>query len=474
MVQPRAVAADTGFRMRRPFGLIVPLLGTCAIVPVGLLVALGEHHVMPPMWVHFYGVGMSAVVATAAAVVVTTVGAREGDSRTVIVGGGFALMAALLAVHGLMTPGMVVGMNGLISVTGAATLPVGAAILTLSALPPFTGERAIRRVLAIEALLGVAIITFSVIGALFPSTVPGVPAPKSAPAIALFALGLALYGALSVRAMNTFLLTRRAADFAVVLGIVLLACGLYGALILSFMDLGWWLGHIFELAGILVVGASLVYDLRRGRRSRALVGDLRAGELVAAEEAYLGVRVRALMERLGAKDTSTEEHTRRVATLAVELGELLGLSPSRLRSLAIGGLLHDIGKLSVPESILKKPGALDDHEFAAIKLHPERGRELLNELGGFDETVARLVLDHHERLDGSGYPRGVGGNDLDLATRILAVCDVYDALVSPRVYRPAWDQHDALALLREESETAFDSRCVEALERLVAPQRAVA
>ena len=112
-----------------------------------------------------------------------------------------------------------------------------------------------------------------------------------------------------------------------------------------------------------------------------------------------------------AKDTSTEEHTRRVAMLAVEIGEQLGLSPTRLRSLAIGGLLHDIGKLSVPESILQKPDSLDDDEYAVIKLHPERGRELLNELGGFDESVGRLVLDHHERLDGSGYPRGLDGSD---------------------------------------------------------------
>jgi putative nucleotidyltransferase with HDIG domain len=173
------------------------------------------------------------------------------------------------------------------------------------------------------------------------------------------------------------------------------------------------------------------------------------------------------MERLGAKDSSTEEHTRRVAMLAVEIGEQLGLSKSRLRSLAIGGLLHDIGKLSVPASILQKPDSLDDYEYGMIKLHPERGRELLNELGGFDDSVARLVLDHHERLDGSGYPRGVDGGSLDLATRILAVCDVYDALVSPRVYRPAWPQEDALSLLRDESDITFDSRCVEALERAV-------
>src|SRR5207302_5114600 len=209
------------------------------------------------------------------------------------------------------------------------------------------------------------------------------------------------FGALAARAASTFLLTRRVADLAVVLGLVFLAASLYGALALTFMDLGWWLGHIYELVGIALVGASVAYDLRRGRRSRPLAGDLRASEIVASEEAFLGARVRALTVRLAAKDTSTEEHTRRVALLAVEIGEQLGLSPTRLRSLAIGGLLHDIGKLSVPESILQKPESLDEDEYAVIKLHPERGRELLNELGGFDESIGRLVLDHHERLDGS-------------------------------------------------------------------------
>jgi HD-GYP domain-containing protein (c-di-GMP phosphodiesterase class II) len=454
--------------MRRPLGLIVPVLILCAGLPVASLIAFGDRMVMPPLWVHFYGVGVSALVATAAAAALTIVGAKSGDVRTVVVGGGFSLMAALLAVHGLTTPGVLIGNNGLIAVSGAATLPVGGCVMALSALPQFGSARAIPRVLSVQIALAVAIIAFSFVGVLDPMVVPGVPAPRSAAALLLFALGLAVYGALAVRATNTFLLTRRAADLAVVLGIALLACSLYGALMLDFMYLGWWLGHIFEFAGLVVVGASLVYDLRRGRRSRALVGDLRAAELVASEEAFLGARVRALTVRLAAKDASTEEHTRRVAMLAVEIGEQLGLSPTRLRSLAIGGLLHDIGKLSVPDSILQKPGPLDDDEFDVVKLHPERGRELLNELGGFDETVRRLVLDHHERLDGSGYPRGLTDADLDLATRILSVCDVYDALVSPRVYRAAWPREKALALLRDEAHTAFDPRCVAALERLVA------
>jgi putative nucleotidyltransferase with HDIG domain len=192
--------------------------------------------------------------------------------------------------------------------------------------------------------------------------------------------------------------------------------------------------------------------------------------MVAAEEAFLGARVRALMVRLAEKDSSTEEHTRRVAALAVAIGERFGFTGARLRALAIGGLLHDIGKLSIPNSILQKPGALDDAEFAIIKRHPAHGHELLAELGGFNDGVARLVLDHHERLDGSGYPRGRKADELALETRILAVCDVYDALVSPRVYRAAWTPERALELLRKETGTAFDADCVEALVHILPPE----
>jgi HD-GYP domain-containing protein (c-di-GMP phosphodiesterase class II) len=432
-----------------------------------LLWLRGTRMVMPPLWVHFYGVGVTALVATAAAVALTTAGARARDARTVIVGGGFSVMAALLAVHGLVTPGVLVGPNGLVALTGGATLPVGAAVLVLSGLRPFSLPSAIPRLLVLQGLLVAVVATLSLVGVLVPDAVPPVPAPRSEAAWALFAVGLVLFAAVAVRAAHTYLLTRRAADLAVVAGLVVLAAALYGALALSFMDLGWWLGHVFEMTGIALVGASATYDLRRGRRSRPLAGDLRAAEIVVSEEAFLGARVRALMMRLAEKDTSTEEHTRRVAALAVEVGEHLGLPATRLRSLAIGGLLHDIGKLSVPNWILQKPASLDEHEYGVVKLHPGRGYELLSELGGFDESVRRLVLDHHERLDGHGYPRGLEASQLDLETRILTVCDVYDALVSPRVYRPAWSAEDAMALVRKEAGAAFDPRCVDALIRVL-------
>ena len=123
-----------------------------------------------------------------------------------------------------------------------------------------------------------------------------------------------------------------------------------------------------------------------------------------AEERFLGSHVRALTIELGRRDAYTEQHTRRVALRAVQVGERLGLSKRHLRNLAIGGLLHDIGKLAVPDAILKKPGPLDDVEYAVIKRHTEWGTRLLDQIGGFPKTVRRLVRDHHERLDGTGYP----------------------------------------------------------------------
>ena len=111
-----------------------------------------------------------------------------------------------------------------------------------------------------------------------------------------------------------------------------------------------------------------------------------------------------------------------------------------------------------------------------MKQHSERGYRLLTEIGGFGEGVRDLVRDHHERLDGKGYPRGLSAGQLTLDARILAVCDVYDALISKRVYREAWSERNAIDYLRAEAGTAFDERCVEALARVVGrePARAPA
>ena len=451
---------------------LLVVLGGCAIGPLALLHFMGpqEIHIAPE--VHFLPVVVGAGLAAAAAVALSLVGARRHDARAVLVGTAFSVMAALLAVHGLTTPGFLAEDNGVVAFSGAATLPVGGAVLALSVLPEIRRTPNVRPLLWLQAALLLLVAAVGAAGILAPGIVPGVPEPRSTSAWIVLALGTLFYGTLCLRAARTFLLTRRRADFLVVLGTVLLLVAVTPALVWSYMDLGWWVGHGFELIGIGLVGVPVALDLHRGAQSRPLSGDLRGTEFVRAADAFLGPSVRALLVRLAEKDAYTETHTRGVALRAVQVGEELGLPPGRLRELAIGALVHDVGKLSVPDAILKKPSSLDDQEFAVIKRHPEWGRDLLGELGGFSTLVSRLVLDHHERLDGSGYPRGLSAEDLDLETRVLAVCDVFDALISQRVYRGAWTQADAMALLRREAGTALDPRCVEALEQVLAREAA--
>jgi hypothetical protein len=456
-------------------GRLVPfaiLVGASASLPLAVLHFFGRQEVYVDSWVHFWVLAFASLAAATAALVLSIVGARRGDGRTVLLGTAFAVMAGILTVHGLSTPGMLTGQNGVVAFSGAAVLPTGGAVLALSALPALRRPTAVRPLLVLEVVLILAVVALGLVGILFPDSVPAVPETGSTPAIVVLVVGLCFFAAITARAVRTYTLTRRRADLVVVVGLVWLGVALISQLLLNYQQLGWWLGHAMELLGFLIVGVPVALDVHRGAASRPLTGDLRGTELVAAEEAYLGSNVRALLSHLAGKDAYTELHTRRVAQRAVQLGEQLGLSGGRLRSLAIGGLLHDIGKLSVPTDILQKPGSLTDDEYDVIRHHPEWGQALVRELGGFPAEVERLVMDHHERLDGSGYPRGLRGDELDLETRIMAVCDVHDALLSKRVYRDAWSHEAAMTLLNEQSGTAFDARCVAALQRLLDEEHA--
>jgi HD-GYP domain-containing protein (c-di-GMP phosphodiesterase class II) len=445
-------------------------MAVAAVLPGVALLVAGSHHVSIGAWTHFCAVGLAAAIAMGAALALTLLGALQSDGRAVLAGLAFSIMAALLCLHGASTPGVLVGSNGVVAFTGGATLPVGCAILALGTLSTFRRPGIVRPLLVALAVGATAILALGITMIHWPGLVPSVPQPRSPLALAVLAAGLVATAVLALRALRTFLLTRRFLDLAVVVGVAWLGTALVAALVYGYQNAGWWFGHALEIFGMAIVGIPVALDLRRtaGHQSRPLVGDLRAADLVASEETFLGSQVRALLVALAAKDGSTEEHTRRVALLAVELGETLGLPPGRLRALATGGLLHDIGKLAVRDEVLRKPGPLTDAEFAEIQRHPGAGVSLLGELGGFDALVVSLVHDHHERLDGSGYPCGLRDDAISLEARILGVCDVYDALISPRVYRAAWPRDRALALLREEAGTGFDPVCVAGLERVLA------
>jgi putative nucleotidyltransferase with HDIG domain len=446
---------------------IPALLTTLALAPAVLVAVAGDTMVMPAPLVHCLIVLVAAGVTAAAAAALSVAGARAGDGRAVLMGAAFSTMTSLLAVHGLATPGVLIGPNGLIALAGGLSIPVGTALLALSAVPALRRTRRVRPLLVLQGVMTAGVGTLAAIGIAWPSVVPKVPEAGSGAAYALLSAGLLCCLVLANRAARTHALTRRPADLLVAVGCVWLGVALVAQFVIGPMTAGFYLGHGLELAAVALIAIPAALDLARAGASRPLVGDLSATELVASEEAYLGPRVRALMVRLAERDGSTEEHTRRVAVLAAQVAEELRLPAATRRQLAVGGLLHDIGKLSVPLAVLQKPGQLEDAEYAEIKRHPEAGRRLLEELGGFSPTVRDLVSDHHERLDGRGYPRGLIEDELPLHTRILTVSDVYDALVSDRVYRAAWTPEQAFELLHGEAGAAFDPRCIEALAKVL-------
>jgi putative nucleotidyltransferase with HDIG domain len=445
------------------------LAAVAAAVPLLVLALVGSRPVDLSSEAHFWPVVMAAGTGAVVAAGLTAAGVRARDGRVILLGTAFSTTTALLTVHGFATPGVVVGMNGVIALAGGLSIPVGAGLLALTAIPGLRRPRRIAPLLVLQAVLATGVLGLGAMALAFPEVVPMVPKAGSPAAIALLVFGIGCLMILSHRAVRTHTLTHRPADLLVVAGCAWLGVALYAQLAMGPGSVAFYGGHALEIGGIALIGIPTVLDLARVGASRPLVGDLTAVELVAAEEAYLGTRIRALLELLADRDASTEEHTRRVALLAARVAEELKLPASLRRDLAVGGLLHDVGKLSVPLEILQKPGPLDDHEFAEIRRHPEAGRKLLDELGGFPETVRKLVSDHHERLDGTGYPNGLKDDELTIETRILAVCDVYDALVSDRVYRAAWTPERALALLQEESGTGYDPAVVSALERIVTP-----
>lgn len=176
--------------------------------------------------------------------------------------------------------------------------------------------------------------------------------------------------------------------------------------------------------------------------------------------------IKSLALAIDAKDQYTHQHILRVQRYAVATAVEMGLTGNELEGVNTGALLHDIGKLGVPEYVLLKPGRLTDEEFAKIKEHPRIGADILSPVE-FPWPVLPAVKYHHEKWDGTGYPEGLAGENIPLPGRILAVADVYDALTSTRSYRNAWTHEKAIEVIRKDSGTHFDPRVVQAFMAVI-------
>jgi len=171
--------------------------------------------------------------------------------------------------------------------------------------------------------------------------------------------------------------------------------------------------------------------------------------------------LKALARTVDAKSSWTAGHSTRVTQIALKIGSFMGLSPKKLDDLHRAALLHDVGKIGIPLTILDKPGALDDEEYALIKKHPSIGARILEPIASYTDIIP-IVLQHHERFDGKGYPHGVSGNDIPIGARILAVADVFDAINSDRPYRKGLAVERVIDIIAEETGRQFDPDVVEA------------
>ncbi|MEJ5315282.1 MAG: HD-GYP domain-containing protein, partial [Anaerolinea sp.] len=215
-----------------------------------------------------------------------------------------------------------------------------------------------------------------------------------------------------------------------------------------------WFDFFQTLAGqiaIAVDNATLFQELQRSNTDLILAYD----ETIEGWSRALDLR-----------DRETEGHSRRVTELTLKIARAMGMSEEQLVHVRRGALLHDIGKMGVPDAILLKPGALTDEEWRIMRQHPTLAFQMLLPI-----QYLRPALDipycHHEKWDGTGYPRGLKGEQIPLAARIFAVVDVWDALRSDRPYRPAWSVERTLAFIQEHAGTHFDPRVVEVFLQVI-------
>ncbi|WP_457674865.1 HD-GYP domain-containing protein [Thiolapillus sp.] len=217
--------------------------------------------------------------------------------------------------------------------------------------------------------------------------------------------------------------------------------------------------------------SSIENRVQTTRLVKSIMDEIRLGKSIdtpAAKEAVeacvdnvmMNQDASLLLTRLRNKDEYTSEHSLNVAIISIAFGRHLGMSRKELNVVGLCGLLHDMGKMLTPQEILAKPGKLTPEEMEIMKRHPVHGREILLDTRDVMDTVIDTAFGHHERLNGQGYPRGVGGSEIPLYTRIVTIADVFDAITGDRVYRQGETAETALGILHRNAGTAFDESLV--------------
>lgn len=375
---------------------------------------------------------------------------------------GSALMAAsvLPLVHALVTPDVLYDNTEAFRASAFLSLP----IVVLVAAPLLTphsrfGRWAARhwRDWTLISLLGLFILASVLV--FFPDLI-SVPGP-SEPLTVVFGVAMMVaLGFLSLRQLHLYELGRRPSNLIASVSIALL--GITALLPMSadpYSPGFWWL-HLAGALGVLGVCAGMAVSKRMSRSAQDVLAPLLARDPLVAFELGLSPVVHDFVSDLEAKDRMTRDHVIRIGELAIRVGERFRMSARQLRELGLAAILHDIGKVEVPDEILQKPERLTADEYEVIKLHSLDGERMLRAEPRLAAS-APIVRSHHERVDGAGYPDGLVGDEIPLASRIISVCDALDTMTHDSQYRAAMPIKIAFAILREHSGSQWDPIVVE-------------
>lgn len=424
---------------------------------------------------HFVIVTLVSLLSLVVALLVARAASQIEQYRVLFLALGFMSMAGLFAVHGIATPGVlfpaseggyggsIVGLSAFLSLF-VASLFFAASYSRVAA--PLKQSIPFRRG-AIEIGLIVALAIYGALAIWAPSLLEELPLSSPPYSYALAANSVLLFLVAAWRQTRSWLATRLPLQGALVIAFLLLAQAQVAMILGPVWTLGWWEYHVLMLAAVGLALGTLLNEYRTGQSLRLILeGTLELRVEVGVEIENVDT-IAALAAATEAKDPQTKGHTVRVAEVAVAIGREMGLPHPILRVLARAGLLHDIGKLGIPDAILLKPGPLTPEEKQVMNQHPMMGLDILARVGKL-RREAEVLSAHHERMDGHGYPHGLAGEEIPLEARILAVADVFDALVSDRPYRKGMPREEALRIVVESSGTHLDPPAVAALQRMLA------
>ena len=411
---------------------------------------------------HFWIVSLVALIALGVAVVIGEAGRRLRNGQVLFLSLAFVSLAGFFLLHGLSTPGFLQPFFRLPSIAAQLSHTFLAFWLCVATLPPLRSWPRWLQVRTTWILPGwtALVIAFVVVGLARPGIVGFIAVDQAPLQWAVMSVTFLFLGVAGWRFLDSYRFTRLPLQKSMLYAVGWIAVSQYIAVVGTVWQLSWWLYHLLLLAAMVLLAVGLWQQYAAGG-IRASLHALFAQDPEERIRLGLSPSVRALVVATEAKDRYTAGHNERVARHAVRIGRALALRPERLRALAQGGMVHDVGKIEIPDAVLNKKGTLTDEEFALIRRHPVVGFQMAERLGMMREELD-VIRHHHERWDGAGYPDGLAGEQIPLLARVLAVADVYDALTSDRAYRTAWDPDRANAYLRDQAGKAFDPSCVEA------------